>query len=101
LIILKEVFVNIETKINGEYREVPKESRRSAFVFITAKSDCAHLAFKDLKKIQEVAEVYLANGAYDIVAKIKGESVIFLIERVLKRIEKLSSVKSTLTLTVV
>jgi DNA-binding Lrp family transcriptional regulator len=75
--------------------------KRSAFVFITAELDSSHLALEDLRKIEEVEEVYLARGAYDIVAKVSGESLDHLREDVLKRIRNISTVKSTLTLTVV
>jgi DNA-binding Lrp family transcriptional regulator len=74
---------------------------RSAYVFITAELDLSHDALKDLRKLDEVQEVYLSRGAYDIVAKVRGESIEYIREEVLKRIRNISSVKSTLTLTVV
>ncbi len=75
--------------------------KRSAFVFITTDSESNHIALEDLRKIAEVQEVYLAHGAYDLVAKVSGESLEHLREDVLKRIRGLQSVKSTLTLTVI
>jgi len=102
LIILEKAFINTkEPQNSGERQEVLDKSKRSAFVFITAESDSASLALEDLKKIHAVSEVYLAKGAYDLVAKVRGESVNYLNEGVLKEIRDLSSVKSTLTLTVI
>jgi DNA-binding Lrp family transcriptional regulator len=101
LIILGNVLINTELQNNMDFREVSDRSERSAFVFITAESDSTNRALEDLRKIHEVSEVYLAKGAYDLIAKVRGDSVNFLIESVLKEIKKLSSVKSTLTLTVI
>jgi DNA-binding Lrp family transcriptional regulator len=74
---------------------------RSAFLFITAESDCCEAAYVELKKMSEVQEVYRARGAYDIIAKVNAESIEHLREDVLKRIKCLSSIRSTLTLTLV
>jgi len=75
--------------------------KRSVFVFITADSDSSHLALEDLRKIDEVQEVYLSRGTYDLIAKVSGKSLEHLREDVLKRIRNLNSIKSTLTLTVI
>ena len=83
---------------SGRKQEKPK---RSAFVFITAELDESGDALEDLKKIEDVKEVYLARGVYDIVAKITGDSFDHLRDDVVKRIQSLSSIKSTLTLTVI
>ncbi|MDR2720147.1 MAG: Lrp/AsnC ligand binding domain-containing protein [Nitrososphaerota archaeon] len=69
--------------------------------FYTAEAEASHRAFDDLKKIEEVQEVYLALGAYDLVAKVRGESLDHIRDNVLKRIRNISSIKSTLTLTVI
>ncbi len=78
-----------------------EKPKRSAFIFITAESDESHVALEDLRKIEEVEEVYLARGAYDLVAKVTGDSLDSMRKDVLKRIKNLDSIKSTLTLTVV
>ncbi len=78
-----------------------EKPKRSAFVFITADSEDSQFALEDLKKIDEVSEVYLAKGAYDIVAKVSGESFEAVKEIVHTKIRNLGSVKSTLTLTVI
>ncbi|HSV48753.1 MAG TPA: Lrp/AsnC family transcriptional regulator [Candidatus Acidoferrales bacterium] len=89
-------------EINTVIAEPPVlRQKRSAFVFITAESDESHMALEDLRKLDAVEEVYLARGAYDLVAKVSGESMEFLREEVLKQIRNLTSIKSTLTLTVI
>ncbi len=75
--------------------------KRSAFVFINTQCDECKEAYDDLRKIDSVEEVYLSRGAYDIIAKVSGESFDFLREEVLRQIRNISSIKSTLTLTVV
>ncbi|MGE5556007.1 MAG: Lrp/AsnC family transcriptional regulator [Methanocella sp.] len=77
------------------------KQKRSAFVFITAESDESNNVLEDLRKLDAVEEVYLARGAYDLIAKVSGASIDYLREEVLKQIRNLSSIKSTLTLTVV
>ena len=98
---MENTFVNVEKQLRDKFNDVFEKPKRSAFVFITAESDSTNLALEDLRKIDAVAEVYLARGEYDLVAKIKGESLAFLTENVLKRIKNLSSIKSTLTLTLI
>jgi DNA-binding Lrp family transcriptional regulator len=77
------------------------KQKRSAFVFITAQCNECQEAFEDIRKLDSVDELYLSRGAYDIIAKISGESLEFLREEVLKQIRNISSIKSTLTLTVI
>src|SRR5512133_1518397 len=76
------------------------KQKRSAFVFITPEIDESHLVLEDLRKLDSVEEVYLARGAYDVVAKVSGDSLDYLRDEVIKQIRNLSSIKSTLTLTV-
>jgi DNA-binding Lrp family transcriptional regulator len=99
---LENVFAEVNAEITTDYSEEVRleKPKRSAFVFITAE-DSSIISLEDLKKIDEVEEVYLARGAYDLVAKVSGESFEYLKENVLKRIRNLSGIKSTLTLTVV
>ena len=75
--------------------------KRSAFIFITADSELSRVALDDLRKIGGVEEVFLSRGAYDIVAKVNGDSLEYIREYVLKQIRNLSSIKSTLTLTLI
>jgi DNA-binding Lrp family transcriptional regulator len=99
---LENVFVDLQelgAKVVG--KEVFEKPKRSAFVFITAELDSSSDVLMDLRKIDEVKEVYLARGAYDIVAKISGDSFDSLRENVVNRIKNLTNIKSTLTLTVI
>lgn len=99
---MENVFVDGRPEISTVVSEdIFLKPKRSAFVFITAESDSSHTALADLRKIDAVQEVYLARGAYDLVAKISGESLDQLREDVLKRIRNISSIKSTLTLTII
>jgi DNA-binding Lrp family transcriptional regulator len=100
---LEHVFVDMGTEINGQYtgKQIFDKTKRSAFVFITAQSESSDIALEDLRKIDEVKEVYLAHGAYDLIAKVSGDSFDNLREIVLSRIKNLSSVKSALTLTII
>ena len=99
---LENVFAEITKLGTSEVkREIFEKPKRSAFVFITAELDSSSDALEDLRKIDEVKEVYLARGAYDIVAKISGDSFDYLREEVVKRIKNLTGIKSTLTLTVI
>jgi DNA-binding Lrp family transcriptional regulator len=97
---LETILVVERPEISTRFPEALKP-KRCAFVFITAESDSSHVALEDLRQLDEVQEVYLARGAYDIVAKVTGESLEHIREDVLKRIRNISSIKSILTLTVV
>jgi DNA-binding Lrp family transcriptional regulator len=100
---LENVLVDMDAEISSKYseQETFNKPKRSAFVFITTESEASHLALEDLRKIVEVKEVYLARGAYDLVAKVSGESFDHLREIVSTRIRNLSYIKSTLTLTLI
>ena len=100
---MENVFVDMGTEITSKFsgEKVFEKPKRSAFFFITTESDDCNLALEDLRKIDEVKEVYLAHGAYDLVAKLSGESFDHLRDVVHTRIRNLSNIKSTLTLTVI
>jgi DNA-binding Lrp family transcriptional regulator len=101
---MENVFSDLEAPISVD--SYVKESAilkplRSAFVFINTDADSLNLALEDLRQIDGVNEVYLSRGAYDIVAKVSGESMEHLQELVFHKIKNLSTIKSTLTLTVI
>jgi DNA-binding Lrp family transcriptional regulator len=99
---LENVLIDMGAAISSKPQEkMVTKLKRSAFVFITTESGSGHLALEDLKKIDAVKEVYLAHGAYDVVAKVSGESYDNLREIVHSRVKNLSSVRSTLTLTLI
>jgi len=100
--ILETVFdANLEVSAGYSTSESFGKNKRSTFIFITTHSDSNALASEDLRKIDAVKEVYLARGAYDIVAMVSGEFVDSVREIINSKISNLSSVKSTLTLTIV
>ncbi len=100
---LENVFEDMGTEINSRYspEQTLDKPKRSAFVFITTDINSSYLAFEELKKINEIKEVYLAQGAYDLIAKVSGESFESLIEIIHRRIRNLSGITSTLTLTLI
>jgi DNA-binding Lrp family transcriptional regulator len=69
-----------------------------AFVLINVESGAEEDLVKELKKIEGVEEAYYSYGVYDIIAKIKSETMEKLKEMVTRKIRVLSKVRSTLTL---
>jgi Lrp/AsnC family transcriptional regulator, regulator for asnA, asnC and gidA len=101
---MENVFSDTESAISlDSYVNEPAITKpiRSAFVFINTDEDSVDLALDSLKQIDGVNEVYLSRGAYDIVAKVSGESMDHLREIIFHKIKNVSTVKSTLTLTVI
>jgi len=70
----------------------------TAFVLINTELGSETDVLKDLKKVEGVAEVYAVYGTYDVVAKVKAETMGRLKEIVTVRIRKVSNVRATLTL---
>ena len=69
-----------------------------AFVLINVESGSEDEVLKELKKIEGVEEAYFSYGVYDLVTKIKADSMELLKDMVTRRIRALSKVRSTLTL---
>ena len=69
-----------------------------AFVLINVESGAEEDLVKELKKIEGVEEAYFSYGVYDIITKIKADSMEQLKEMVTHRIRALTRVRSTLTL---
>jgi DNA-binding Lrp family transcriptional regulator len=69
-----------------------------AFVLINVESGSEDEVLKELRKIAGVEEAYFSYGVYDLIAKIKADSMEHLKEMVTRKIRALSSVRSTLTL---
>jgi len=53
---------------------------------------------KELKTVEGVEEAYFSYGVYDLITKIKADTMDKLKEMVTRRIRTLSKVRSTLTL---
>ena len=69
-----------------------------AFVLINVESGSEDEVLKELKKIEGVEEAYFSYGVYDLITKIKADSMDKLKEMVTRQIRSLSKVRSTLTL---
>jgi len=70
----------------------------TAFVLINTELGFETDVLKDIKKVEGVEEVYAVYGTYDIVAKVKAETMDRLKEIVTVRIRKVNNVRATLTL---
>jgi len=69
-----------------------------AFVLINVESGSEEEVLEQIKKIDGVEEAYYSYGVYDIIAKIKAETMAKLRETVTQKMRTLSKVRSTLTL---
>ena len=69
-----------------------------AFVLINVESGSEDEVLKELKTIEGVEEAYFSYGVYDLITKVKADSMDKLKELVTRRIRTLSKVRSTLTL---
>jgi DNA-binding Lrp family transcriptional regulator len=56
---------------------------------------------KELKRLEGVEEAYFSYGVYDLIAKIKADTMEQLKETVTRKIRALSKVRSTLTLIII
>ena len=72
-----------------------------AFVLINAEIGSEEELVKELKKINNVTEVYTVYGAYDIIAKVESDSMDKVKETITWEIRRLNNVRSTLTMIVV
>ena len=69
-----------------------------AYVLINVESGSEDDVLKELKTIEGVEEAYFSYGVYDLITKIKADTMDKLKETVTRRIRTLSKVRSTLTL---
>ena len=69
-----------------------------AFVLINVESGSEDEVLKELKKIEGVEEAYFSYGVYDLITKIKADTMEKLKEMVTRQIRSLTKVRSTLTL---
>ena len=72
-----------------------------AFVLINAELGAEDSLIKKLKNTQDVTEVYVVYGVYDIVAKIEADTMEKVKETITWKIRRLERVRSTLTMMVV
>ncbi len=72
-----------------------------AFVLINADLGAEEELVKELRGIENVKEVYVVYGVYDIVAKIGSDTMEKVKETITWKIRRLDKVRSTLTMIVV
>ena len=72
-----------------------------AFVLINAEIGSEEDVLKELKKVEGVIEAYVVYGVYDVVAKIKADTMDKLKDVVTWHVRRLNKVRSTLTMIVV
>lgn len=73
----------------------------TAFVLITAELGTEESLAADLKKIENVEEVYIVYGVYDIVVKIVSDSLDKVKQTITSQLRRSDKVRSTLTMIVV
>jgi DNA-binding Lrp family transcriptional regulator len=74
----------------------PKMPR--AFVLINVESGAEQEVVNELKRIEGIEEAYFSYGVYDIITKIKADSMENLKDLVTRKVRTISRVRSTLTL---
>ena len=72
-----------------------------AFVLINAEIGSEGEVLRELKKIEGVEEAYSVYGVYDVIVKVKADSMDKLKDVVTWRIRRLEKVRSTLTMIVI
>ena len=72
-----------------------------AYLLINADLGAEEQLIKELKGIENVKEVYVVYGVYDIVAKIQADTMEKVKETITWKIRRLEKVRSTLTMIVV
>jgi DNA-binding Lrp family transcriptional regulator len=73
----------------------------TAFVSINTEIGSESDVLKELKKVEGVVEASAVYGVYDIMAKVKADSIDKLKEIVTWHVRRLDNVKATLTMIVV
>ena len=69
-----------------------------AFVLINVESGAEQEVVNELKGIEGIEEAYFSYGVYDIITKIKADSMESLKDLVTRKVRTISRVRSTLTL---
>ena len=69
-----------------------------AFVLINVESGSEDEVLKELKRMEGVEEAFFSYGVYDIITRIRADSMENLKDMVSRRIRTLNKVRSTLTL---
>jgi DNA-binding Lrp family transcriptional regulator len=72
----------------------------TAFVLINIQSDAEDKVLERLKKLASIKEIYVTDGAYNILAKIEAETMEKLKEIIEQNIRTYEKIKATLTMIV-
>ncbi len=72
-----------------------------AFVLVNADLGAEEDLLKKLREIQNVKDVYVVYGVYDIVARVQADTMEKVKETITWKIRRLDRVRSTLTMIVV
>jgi DNA-binding Lrp family transcriptional regulator len=72
-----------------------------AFVLINAEIGSEEEVLKELNKVEGVVEAFVVYGVYDVVAKIRADTMDKLKDVVTWHVRRLNKVRSTLTMIVV
>ena len=70
----------------------------SAFVLFNVEAGSEEKVLKNLREIEGLEEAYVSYGAYDLIAKVKGDTMEKLKETVTYKLRIIPNVRSTLTL---
>ena len=71
-----------------------------AFVFINSESGAEDELLEELKKIENVVEAHGIYGLYDVVVKVKADTMDELKDMIHRKLRRLDNVRSTLTMIV-
>lgn len=72
-----------------------------AFVLINTEIGSESEVLQELKKISEVEEAYMVYGVYDILAKVKANTMDNLKQVITSHVRQLDKIQSTLTMIVI
>jgi len=72
-----------------------------AFVLINAEIGSEEEVLNELNKVEGVEEAYIVYGVYDIVARVRADTMDKLKDVVTWKVRRLNKVRSTLTMIVV
>jgi DNA-binding Lrp family transcriptional regulator len=88
---------------NGKLKEQQTgcEKMVRAYVLFNVSSGLEGQVLKNMQKIDGVEEVFVTYGVYDLLAKVKADSMEHLKELITHHLRRIDNVRSTLTLIIV
>jgi DNA-binding Lrp family transcriptional regulator len=69
-----------------------------AFVLFNVESGSEDKILQELKKIEGIQEVYVSYGVYDLIARVKADTMEKLKDVITHQVRTIKNVRSTLTL---